>query len=90
MLPSAISHSANLSDLKLPVAIIAGASDRVIDTVEQSARLHRDVSKSEFSCLAGEGHMIQQTATSSVMAAIESVAAQANDVRNAAVCSASN
>lgn len=54
--------------------VLWGADDRVIDTEEQSARLHRELPKSEFSCLAGEGHMIQQTATSSVMAAIDTLA----------------
>lgn len=56
----------------MPVTIIAGDEDKLIDIDEQSAKLHRDVSHSAFYRLKGEGHMIQQTATSSVMAAIES------------------
>jgi pimeloyl-ACP methyl ester carboxylesterase len=77
MLPAASSHSGEYPDLKMPVTIIAGEDDRLIDIDEQSARLHRDVGQSKFSRLSGEGHMIQQTATASVMAAIESAAQEA-------------
>ena len=73
MMPAAMSHATDYASLKMPVAIIAGEQDRLIDTNEQSARLHVDVSQSEFDSLPGQGHMIQQTATASVMAAIESV-----------------
>jgi pimeloyl-ACP methyl ester carboxylesterase len=76
MLPAAISHSGDYPDLKMPVTIIAGDRDRLIETEQQSARLHRDVVQSDFTRLAGEGHMIQQTATDAVMAAIESVASR--------------
>ena len=77
MLPAASSHSDEYPDLKMPITIIAGEDDRLIDIDEQSARLHRDVGQSKFSRIPGEGHMIQQTATASVMAAIESVAQEA-------------
>jgi pimeloyl-ACP methyl ester carboxylesterase len=76
MVPAALSHCDDYAALKMPVTIIAGEDDRLIDTNEQSARLHRDVVQSEFGRLAGQGHMIQQTATASVMAAIESTAAR--------------
>ena len=73
MMPAAMSHATDYASLKMPVAIIAGEQDRLIDTNEQSARLHVDVPQSEFDSLPGQGHMIQQTATGSVMAAIKSV-----------------
>jgi pimeloyl-ACP methyl ester carboxylesterase len=81
MLPAALSHSSDYAALKMPVTIIAGADDRLIDTEEQSARLHRDVAQSDFGSLAGEGHMIQQTATASVMAAIQSTDARSREQR---------
>jgi pimeloyl-ACP methyl ester carboxylesterase len=81
MLPAALSHSSDYATLKMPVTIIAGADDRLIDTEEQSARLHRDVAQSDFGSLAGEGHMIQQTATASVMAAIQSTDARSREQR---------
>jgi pimeloyl-ACP methyl ester carboxylesterase len=72
IVPAALSHYREYANLKMPVTIIAGDKDKLIDIDEQSARLHRDVSQSCFYRLGGEGHMIQQTATASVMEAIES------------------
>jgi pimeloyl-ACP methyl ester carboxylesterase len=58
----------------MPVVIIAGEKDRLVDIDSQSARLHSDVSQSSFHRIAGNGHMIQQTATDQVMSAISEVA----------------
>lgn len=52
----------------------AGQDDRLIDIDRQSARLHSDVSQSAFHRVAQNGHMIHQTATGEVMAAINEVA----------------
>ena len=57
----------------MPVVIIAGEEDKLIDIDSQSARLHSDVSHSVFHRLAGNGHMIRQTATDQVMSAIREV-----------------
>jgi pimeloyl-ACP methyl ester carboxylesterase len=72
MVPAALTHHRDYAKLKMPVTIIAGDKDKLIDIDDQSARLHRDVSQSSFHRLGGEGHMIQQTATASLMEAIES------------------
>jgi len=71
MMPGAMSHCADYATLKMPVTIVAGAEDRLIDSGEQSSRLHGDIPQSRYRCLAGEGHMIQQTATTSLMDAID-------------------
>jgi pimeloyl-ACP methyl ester carboxylesterase len=65
------------ANLKMPVAIVAGNEDRLIDTDAQSARLHRDIAQSRFHCVPGNGHMIHQTATEIVMSAIAEVAEEA-------------
>jgi pimeloyl-ACP methyl ester carboxylesterase len=75
MLPAAMSHADEYAALQMPVAIIAGASDQLIDTDGQSARLHREVVQSDFTSVPGQGHKIQQTATAAVMAAIDKVEA---------------
>ena len=62
------------SGLKMPVAIIAGAEDRLVDAEDQSARLHGDIPQSSFHCVAGAGHMIHQTATEAVMFEVDKVA----------------
>jgi pimeloyl-ACP methyl ester carboxylesterase len=57
--------------LTMPVAVIAGEEDRLIDIDKQSARLHRDVTQSTLRRVQGVGHMVHQTATDMVMAAID-------------------
>jgi pimeloyl-ACP methyl ester carboxylesterase len=74
MIPDAFMLRDRYADLKLPVVIIAGEDDKLIDIDSQSARLHSDVPQSSFHRLAGNGHMIQQTATDQVMFAIREVA----------------
>ena len=59
----------------MPVAIVAGAEDRLIES-EQSAHLHRDIPHSTLRSVPGTGHMVHQTATSEIMSAIELVASQ--------------
>jgi pimeloyl-ACP methyl ester carboxylesterase len=74
MIPDAFKLRNQYADLKMPVVIIAGEQDRLIDIDTQSARLHSNVSQSRFHRFPGNGHMIQQTATDQVMSAISEVA----------------
>jgi pimeloyl-ACP methyl ester carboxylesterase len=80
MIPDAVHFEDKYADLKMPVVIIAGEDDRLIDIDKQSARLHSDVPQSRFHRVSGNGHMIQQTATDKVMAAIEEVVALSSKV----------
>jgi pimeloyl-ACP methyl ester carboxylesterase len=75
MIPDAFKLRDQYPNLKMPVVIIAGEQDRLIDIDTQSARLHSDIPQSKFHRVAGNGHMIQQTATDQVMSAIREVAA---------------
>ena len=63
MIPDAFMLRDRYADLKMPVVIIAGEQDKLIDIDTQSVQLHSDVSQSRF----------QQTATDQVMAAIREV-----------------
>ena len=63
-----------VTNLKMPVVIVAGDEDRLIDSHAQSERLHRDVSQSKVHRVPGTGHMIHQAATGVVMSAINEVA----------------
>lgn len=74
MIPDAFRFQNEYASLKMPVVIIAGEEDRLIDIDEQSARLHADVSQSRFHRISGTGHMVHQTATATVMSAIDQVA----------------
>jgi pimeloyl-ACP methyl ester carboxylesterase len=79
MIPDAFMMRHRYADLKMPVVIIAGEQDRLIDIDTQSARLHSDVSQSSFHRIPGNGHMIQQTATDQVMSAISEVASASTE-----------
>jgi pimeloyl-ACP methyl ester carboxylesterase len=73
MIPEAFHFKDNYPELQMPVIIIAGEDDRLIDIDKQSARLHSHVSQSVFHRLPENGHMIHQTATGEVMPAIDEV-----------------
>jgi pimeloyl-ACP methyl ester carboxylesterase len=74
MIPDAFHFRDEYENLKMPVVIVAGEEDRLIDIDAQSERLHRDVPQSRFHRVPGTGHMIHQTATGAVMSAINEVA----------------
>jgi pimeloyl-ACP methyl ester carboxylesterase len=74
MVPDAFMMRGQYADLKMPVVIIAGEDDKLIDIDSQSAQLHSDISQSTLHRLVGNGHMIQQTATDAVMSAIREAA----------------
>jgi pimeloyl-ACP methyl ester carboxylesterase len=73
MIPDALAESARYQELKMPLVIIAGAADRLVDTASQSGRLNRELAHSVFHCIPGAGHMVHQTATEKVMDAIHEV-----------------
>jgi pimeloyl-ACP methyl ester carboxylesterase len=74
MIPSVWTLRKKYSQLRLPVAIIAGAEDRLIES-EQSSHLHRDIPHSTLHRVPATGHMVHQTATAEVMTAIDAAAA---------------
>jgi pimeloyl-ACP methyl ester carboxylesterase len=74
MIPDAFHYRDEYTNLKMPVVIVAGDGDRLVDIDAQSTRLHRDVPQSKFHRVPGTGHMIHQTATGIVMSAINEVA----------------
>ena len=76
MIPSVHTLRKEYRLLKMPVAIFAGAEDRLIES-EQSARLHRDIPHSTLQSVPRTGHMVHQTATQEIMSAIDRVAAKA-------------
>jgi pimeloyl-ACP methyl ester carboxylesterase len=75
MIPDAFYFRDEYVNLKMPVVIVAGDEDRLVDIDAQSKRLHHDVVQSKFHRVLGSGHMIHQTATGVVMSAIDEAAA---------------
>lgn len=78
MIPAAYAGRRRYQELAMPVIILAGEEDELVDIQKQSARLHRELPGSVMHRIPGAGHMVHQTATEKVMAAI-SEAAQAQE-----------
>ncbi|TNC10495.1 alpha/beta hydrolase [Methylobacterium terricola] len=62
---------ARYASLRLPVAILSGDADAVVDPTEQSCRLHREVAGSTLTLLPGQGHMIHYSAKARILRAVE-------------------
>jgi pimeloyl-ACP methyl ester carboxylesterase len=73
MIPAAFALHKEYSSLTMPVAIIAGEDDKLIDTEKQSVRLHREIRQSTLRRISGVGHMVHQSATDAVMTVIDEV-----------------
>ena len=79
MIPSVRTLRRKYDQLRMPVAIVAGVEDRLIE-IEQSARLKRDIPHSTLRFVPGTGHMVHQTATQELLSAIDAVGAQSYKV----------
>jgi pimeloyl-ACP methyl ester carboxylesterase len=75
MIPDAFTAGRDYADLKMPLVIISGDDDRLVDIEDQSARLHEAVAQSTFRRVRGAGHMVHQTSPTAVMSAIDEAAA---------------
>jgi pimeloyl-ACP methyl ester carboxylesterase len=74
MTPSVMELRQHYCELTMPVTIITGADDQIVDLGRQSARLHRELPHSEFITLPGLGHMIHHLAPGAVATAIDQAA----------------
>jgi pimeloyl-ACP methyl ester carboxylesterase len=60
-------------DLSVPVRLIAGSDDRIVDTNQHSVRLHKELGTSILHRVPGCGHMVHHAAQEDVMGAIAAV-----------------
>ena len=70
LIPAAEILHEEYGSLRIPVVVVAGAADRLINTDEQSVRLHGELPHSTLHVVSGAGHMVHQTAPAVVLAAI--------------------
>ncbi|NKC32262.1 alpha/beta fold hydrolase [Falsiroseomonas selenitidurans] len=77
MVPAAMATRHRHGALPMPVLILAGDGDRIVDVERQSGRLHRDIPGSTLRLLPGAGHMIHHQAPDAVVRAIRDAAARA-------------
>src|SRR4051794_27796142 len=76
MVPAAMLSAKTYGKLSMPVFIQAGEDDRLIDSNEQSGRLHDEIKHSKMRRIPKAGHMIQQSDTADLLAAVDEVAAE--------------
>jgi pimeloyl-ACP methyl ester carboxylesterase len=77
MVPTAGTLEGRYHELDVPVCIMAGGEDGIVDTGHQSARLHGVIGQGELRVLPGLGHMLHYFATDQVVRAIDAVAKRA-------------
>lgn len=76
MVPQTRAAQSDYSELTIPVAIIAGSGDRLVDPEAQSARLHDEIRASTWQCVEGAGHMVHHSALDATISAIERVSSR--------------
>jgi pimeloyl-ACP methyl ester carboxylesterase len=71
MMQSAASELApQFERLKVPVTLLAGASDRLVSSKAQTMRLHKAIRTSKLHVIEGKGHMLHHEAPDEVVLAI--------------------
>jgi pimeloyl-ACP methyl ester carboxylesterase len=74
MIPGAAALSPRYRELDLPVAILSGDGDRIVDVGKHAERLHKALPASELKVLPGVGHMLHHTNPAAVTTAIRNIA----------------
>lgn len=77
MIPAAATLCKRYGEIAVPVVIVSGTQDKLVDPGAHSERLHRQIAGSELQLQPGVGHMTQHAHPDRVMAAIASVAGRA-------------
>ena len=71
-------------ELQMPVVIMAGADDRVVDHRRHSIPVHHEIPQSVLRLVPGVGHMLHYAVPEQVVDAIEASADSPTTLRNAA------
>ncbi len=70
---AAASLSSRYGEVRVPVAILSGADDRLLSPANHSARLHDELEGSSYLELPGVGHMLHHANPERVLAALREV-----------------
>jgi pimeloyl-ACP methyl ester carboxylesterase len=74
MMSAAAALASRYGELDMPVVIMAGTGDRIVDSAHQSGHLNQILRRSTLLSLPDVGHMIHHTASEQVIAAIDQAA----------------
>lgn len=80
MIPAAMTLSRRYHELTMPVEIMAGAADRLINVQHNSERLHQELAQSDLLLAPDAGHMVHYLAPDQVMEAIDAAAGKADAI----------
>ena len=82
MTPSAAAFAKRYDELKMPIVIMAGTADRLVDFARQSGRLDEVLAESTLVSFEGAGHMIHHGAPEKVVDGINFAASRAGITEN--------
>jgi pimeloyl-ACP methyl ester carboxylesterase len=71
MIPAAMAMSKRYGELAMPVTLIGGEKDLIIETADHSGRLHDELPESELHVVPEAGHMVHYMAHDLVVNAID-------------------
>jgi pimeloyl-ACP methyl ester carboxylesterase len=74
MIPGAASLAEHYRELSIPIAIMAGLGDKIVESESQSGRLAAEVPQSSLHYVPAAGHMLHHIVPEEVVAVIEDVA----------------
>jgi pimeloyl-ACP methyl ester carboxylesterase len=76
MIPAAAHFRAEYAKLEMPVAIFAGAGDKIVDPKSHSTRLHRELPDSTLVIAPDAGHMAHYALADEVVDAVDRMSAK--------------
>jgi pimeloyl-ACP methyl ester carboxylesterase len=79
MIPSAAALAKRYDELKMPVVLVAGRDDRIVDFARHSVRLKATLPQSELIAVTGAGHMVHYIAPEQVIAEVDLAARHCTD-----------
>jgi pimeloyl-ACP methyl ester carboxylesterase len=90
MVPSAAKMASHYGELTIPVQVISGEGDRIVDHASQSARLASELTSAKLTTLHGAGHMVHHTAADRVLHAIRQAMTEQSTIEDDASTTASS
>ncbi len=81
MTPSVMELQKHYRELRMPVVVVTGEDDQIVDVERQSWRLQKTIPRSEFIPLPGLGHMVHHLAPNDVIRAVHRAAELAGGAR---------
>jgi pimeloyl-ACP methyl ester carboxylesterase len=76
MIPSALKLRERYPTLSIPVALFAGAGDKIVDAHAHTVRLHRELPNSELTVAPEAGHMVHYARADEIREAVERLSAR--------------